>query len=82
MIRKDPFDKSINYEWNQLIKNCLIQQVQKKGIVNKNLYEYKKAILCYKNAIKINPKHADAYNNIGIIYVAFAKSPFKTSNAR
>ena len=38
------------------------------GMCFQNIFQYKKSIDCFQNAIKINPKNFSAYNNLGITY--------------
>jgi len=37
------------------------------------LKQYEKAIFMYETAIQHNPKCAEAYNNLGVIYKVIAK---------
>ena len=37
------------------------------GVAFDNLGKYPQAIESYQNVIKINPRDADAYNNMGVV---------------
>ena len=56
----------LNYKTNPKWQNFVMESKVKYPIV---LDEYKKAKSCYEKAIKINPNFADAYNNLGTVFI-------------
>src|SRR5947207_14821997 len=60
---------SLDYFKAAVLKNPKSAQIHNKmGIVQLQTYHLKEAQKCFERATKLNKSHADAFNNLGVVY--------------
>ena len=62
--------------FGRLNEHCQnLQSYNNLGLLYKSIGDYKKSIVCFEKAIKIDPFYQNAYNNIGLVFFELGVMP-------